>query len=403
MPGTALIAGGGIAGMAAALALARTGWHVRVFEQAVALGEVGAGLQISPNAVRALDWLGLGEPIRAAGFAPRAAVMRDGPTGHEIYRVPLGAAAGRRWGAPYLHLHRADLLKILAEAACAAGVEVETGVRVQAVLNRRDGIHLERAAAGNGAADAPEAIEGDLALGADGIRSALRRQLNGAEAPDFSGMVAWRALVPAERLPPGLVAPDATVWAGPGRHLVSYLLRGGALVNVVAVEERAAWRAEGWRHPGDPGALRAGFAGWHPAVTALLDAVDAVHVWGLFTRPEQVRWVHGRVALIGDAAHPMLPFMAQGAAQALEDAVVLARCLADPGRSVPEALMRYEARRWPRVAWVQARSRANGRLFLLRTPLGRLLHRGPIAGVSRLAPKLAAKPLDWLYGHDAAQ
>lgn len=394
MSGPVLIAGGGIAGMAAALGLVRAGWAVRVFEQAPALDEVGAGLQVSPNAMRALDWLGVGAEVRRAGFRPGAAVMRDGRSGREIYRAPLGDAAEARWGAPYLHLHRADLLAILTEGARAAGVEIVTGARVLRVMERAHGVRLTISRE-----DAEETAEGAVAIGADGLRSALRQQINGAEDPDFTGLVAWRALVPTDRLPPGLIAPEATVWVGPGRHVVTYLLRDGRLINLVAVEEQAEWAAEGWRHKGDPARLRAAFQGWHAAVEVLLAAVDAPFVWGLFTRPEQVRWTTVRIALAGDAAHPMQPFMAQGAAQALEDAVVLARLLV-PGAAVSEALAAYERARWSRAARVQARSRANGRLFHRRSRLGRLVHHGPVEAVSRLAPSLAASRLDWLYGHD---
>ena len=390
----ALIAGGGIAGMAAALALAREGWRVTVCEEAPAPAELGAGLQMSPNATRVLRWLGVLDAVAAVAFRPRAAVMRDGRTGARIYRAALGEAAERRWGAPYLHVHRADLLAALSAAAGAAGADIRGGARVEGYLLRPEGPTLKLAGG--------ETLSGDLVIGADGIRSALRARLNGPEAPDFTGMVAWRGTVPAARLPDGLVAPDATVWAGPGRHLVSYYLRGGSLVNFVAVEERGAWTAEGWSAPGDPDALRRGFAGWHAAVTGLLDHVEETFLWGLFGRPEQVRWVDGPVVLIGDAAHPMLPFMAQGAAMALEDVAVLVAEV-QAGGDLAEALLAHEERRWPRVARVQRISLANGRFFHRRSGLARLGHRGLVAAVSRLAPGLAAAQLDWLYGHDATE
>ncbi len=388
----ALVAGGGIAGLAAALALARAGWSVTVFEASPALGEVGAGLQMSPNASRVLRWLGVLDAVAETAFRPERALLRDGRSGQTVFHTPLGQEAVVRWGAPYLHVHRADLLSALSRAAAAAGVETRTGARVESVVTRPEGPAL-RLAQG-------ESIAGDLVIGADGIRSALRAQINGPEAPDFSGQVAWRGTIPAERLPRGLVAPAATVWGGDGRHLVTYFLRGGQLVNFVAVEERAEWTAEGWSVPGDPEDLRRSFAGWHPDVTRLLDAVDTTFLWGLFTRPEQVRWVEGALALIGDAAHPMLPFMAQGAAMALEDVGVLAACLSR-GADIPAALAAFEARRWPRVARVQHRSRDNGRLFHLRAGLARAGRWGLIGAVSRLAPGLAASQLDWLYGYDA--
>lgn len=386
----ALIAGGGIAGMAAALALVGKGWQVTVAEQAAELAEVGAGLQMSPNACHALRALGVLDGVAGRAFRPEAAVLRDGRSGSEIYRAPLGEAAEVRWGAPYLHVHRADLLGILAEAAAEAGAEVRLGIRVRRTLELPEGValHLED----------ESRLEGDLAVGADGIRSGLRAQLNEKERPRYSGQIAWRGLVPADRLAPGTVAPEATVWAGPGRHLVTYFLRGGSLVNFVAVEERPEGLAEGWVAPGDPEILRRGFEGWHPKVTALLDGVTETFQWGLFDRPGQVGWTKGHTVLVGDAAHPMLPFMAQGAAMALEDAVVLGRCLAQS--DIAAGLATYERRRWNRVAKVQARAEANGRLFHKRTALGRLAAHLPVRAVSRLAPGLAAGRLDWLYGHD---
>ena len=390
----ALIAGGGIAGMAAALALAREGWKVTVCEEAPAPAEVGAGLQMSPNATKVLRWLGVLDTVAAGAFRPRAAEMRDGQSGAWIYRATLDAAAEARWGAPYLHVHRADLLATLTDAACKAGAEVRGGTAVTGYVLRPEGPALKLADGGT--------LTADLMIGADGIRSALRGQLNGPEEPEFTGQVAWRGTIPAARLPDGLVAPDATIWAGPGRHLVTYYLRGGSLVNFVAVDERADWSAEGWSAPGDPGQLRRGFAGWHPNVTRLLDHVEETFLWGLFGRPAQVRWVDGPVVLIGDAAHPMLPFMAQGAAMALEDVATLVHELR-VGGDLPTALIAHEKRRWPRVTQVQHRSFANGQFFHKRSGVARTGHWGLVSMVSRLAPGFAAGQLDWLYGYDATE
>jgi salicylate hydroxylase len=390
----ALVAGGGIGGLAAALGLARAGWEVTVFERAEGFGEVGAGLQMSPNACRVLRWLGIHQAVEAAAFRPQTAEMRDGQNGTSIYRVALGEAAETRWGAPYLHVHRADLHGALHRAAVAAGVVLATGSAVESYGNRPESVRL-RLADGS-------VHTGDLLIAADGLRSALREVLNGPEVPEFSGQVAWRGTIPAEHLPPGLVAPGATVWAGAGRHLVTYYLRGGSLVNFVAVEERDDWTAEDWSVAGDPERLRAGFEGWHEDVSTVLATVGRSFVWGLFTRPEQVRWCDGRVALLGDAAHAMLPFMAQGAAMALEDAAVLVRRLGETD-DIPAALLAYEDERFPRVARVQAQSRANGMLFHKRTEIGRLLSWAPIAAVAWFAPGLAAAQLDWLYGHDVTK
>ena len=386
-----LIAGGGIAGVAAALGFARAGWSAEVIEAADALAEVGAGLQMSPNACKALDALGVLHDVRAASFVPEAAEMRDAHSGAPIYRAALGQAAEDRWGAPYLHVHRADLLDVLAGAASKAGAQLHLGRRVERFVDHgaKAALHLDDGAI----------IEGDLVLGADGIRSSLRKAIVPDETPRFTGQVAWRALVPSTALPPGLVPPHATVWAGPGGHVVMYYLRGGSLLNVVAVREQDAWTDEGWSAPSDPESLRSAFTDWHPTVQTVLEAVQDCFLWGLFDRPEQVQWTKGRLVLIGDAAHPMLPFMAQGAAMALEDVVVLERHLRSDAL-VADALLAYEDERWPRVTCVLQRARANGVMFHRRPGLGRWMSRLPLTLISRMAPGLAAGQLDWLYGHD---
>ena len=390
----AVIAGGGIAGMAAALALAREGWQVTLCEAAPAFAEVGAGLQMSPNAAKVLRWLGVLESVAERASRPESAELRDGRSGTLAYRAPLGEKAVARWGAPYLHVHRADLLRVLLEAAAEAGAELRTGARVAAYTIRSEGPAAR--------IDGDEALAADLVIGADGIRSVVRAQLNGAEEPVFARQVAWRGTVPADRLPANLVRPRVTVWAGPGRHLVTYQLRRGALVNFVAVEECEEWTAEGWSAPGDPDRLRRGFAGWHRRVAQLLDHVDETFLWGLFTRPAQVRWVDGPVALLGDAAHPMLPFMAQGAAMALEDVASLVRAL-QAEDEVAKAALTYEDQRWGRVTRVQERSLANGRLFHERPGPVRAGRWRVVRSVSKLMPGVAAGRLDWLYGHDATE
>lgn len=377
---SALIVGAGIAGTAAALALRRAGWRVRLCEQAEAISEVGAGLQISPNGVKALRALGIDEALVARAVAPAAAVMRDGRSGFEILRMPLTDRARARWGAPYLHLHRADLLDLLLDAARAAGVELCTGVA--ASRETTGGLVLSD----GGRAGA------ELTVIASGAKGLSKRD------PRFTGQVAWRALVPAMALPEGLIAREATVWVGPGRHLVTYQLRGGTLINLVAVEERADWAEESWSAAGDPGELRTAFAGWHPDLECLLRSVETCYLWGLFDRPVPPALHAGTEVLIGDAAHPMLPFMAQGATMALEDAVVLATCVSDP--DIEAGLARFTQLRRARVARVQEVSRRNARLFHMSGSLPRLAAYAPIAAASRLMPGLAAGRFDWLYGHD---
>jgi salicylate hydroxylase len=382
----AVVAGAGIGGLAAALALARSGWRVEVIEAAVEVREVGAGLQMSPNAMRVLADLGVAERVEAEGFEPQAAELRHWQTGALHGRVALAGAARARWGAPYIHVHRADLQAALLEAARDAGVAVTVATRVTGYAE--GGARVETSDGGRDA---------DLLVGADGIRSAVRAGMLGDAPPRFTGQVAWRATVPVDRLPDGLVPPVAAVFCGPGRHAITYRLRGGALVNLVAVEERDGWAEEDWRQPGDPAELVRAFTGWAPVVAGVVAAVQECHLWGLFDRDPLPRWTDGRVALMGDAAHPMLPFMAQGAAQAIEDAVALARHLSAAATSdgVPGRIAAYAAERRPRTAAIQAASRANARLYHLHGTAPLKL------AVLRTLPGLMRARLDPVYGHDA--
>ncbi|MDE0189729.1 MAG: FAD-dependent monooxygenase [Gammaproteobacteria bacterium] len=357
-PSKILVAGGGIGGLAAALCLAKRGHEVRVFEQAREFGEVGAGIQLSPNCTRVLHDLGLEGPLRATAFEPRAIQFRNWRTGRVIGQSALGEEAVRRFGFPYYHMHRADLLRVLVDAAlaspniallCDAAVrrfdQRDTRVRLTAVTGDDDGY---------------------LLVGADGIHSAVRAGLWGDDRPRFTGCVAWRALVPAERLPSGAIRPMATAWWGPGGHFVHYFVRRGELVNCVGVVERAGWEVESWTERGDHAEFAADFDGWHDDIRRLIDNVDrdTLFKWALHDREPMRRWGAGRVTLLGDACHPTLPFMAQGAAMAIEDAAVLAGCLAGD-RDVPSALQRYERLRRGRTARVQHGSRRNATLFHL--------------------------------------
>jgi len=353
-----LVAGGGLGGLTAALCLAQLGHRVTVAEQADGFAEAGAGIQLSPNATRVLHHLGLEAPLRACAFLPEATQFRHWRTGRVIAETPLGEALRRRYGAPYYHVHRGDLLRLLLDAAQAQpAIELLPGARLSTFED--DGTAVAVALRGEGR-------RVDLLLGADGIHSAVREALWGAAQPRFTGNLAWRALVPAARLPAGLIAPMATVWWGPGRHFVHYYVRRGELVNCVCVVEKSQWTRESWTEPGAQDELRADFADWHPAVQTLIDAADpqSLFKWALFDRAPMARWGRGRVTLLGDACHATLPFMAQGAAMAMEDAAVLAACL-DRDAAVPAALARYESLRRPRTAAVQQGSRRNARVFHL--------------------------------------
>ena len=372
--------------MTAALALARRGFGVRLFEQSSAFGEIGAGIQLSPNCVRVLHDLGLEGALRRIAFLPERTEMRDWRSGKTISTNPLGGAVVDTYGFPYYHVHRADLMEVLAERARdTVAIELHNSARVDAIVQGEDGVEV-------GVAD--RVHRGVLLVGADGIHSTVRAHLFGVEAPRFTGNVAWRALVPANRLPSGLVRPVAGVWMGPGKHFVHYYVRAGALVNCVCVVEKTGWEVESWTQRGEHAELARDFAGWHETVTTLIDRMDreACFKWGLFDRAPMARWGDGRITLLGDACHPTLPFMAQGAAMAIEDAAVLAGSLAATN-DVAKGLARYATLRRARTARIQLGSRANAKLFHLRPPYSWLRNRA--LGRAR------GSPVDWVYRYDA--
>lgn len=386
-----IIAGAGLGGLCAALCLARQGFEVEVLERAPELAEVGAGIQISANAARVIDHLGLLPEMRRRGFEPEAAEIRDGLTGLTYFHNRLRGAHEARYGFPYIQIHRADLHDLLHDECRRQGIRVAID---NAVLTYRD-FGTSVAAVLHGGQE----VEGDLLIGADGLHSAVRARMLGPERPRFTGKVAWRGTIPANRLNRAKVAPTAGVWAGPGRHFVHYYLRGGELVNFVAIEERLHWDRESWTEAGNVAELRSAFAGWHETVQEIMGAVESTFLWGLFGRDRLPRWTEGRVALLGDACHPMLPFMAQGAAMAFEDAYVLARCLgrdADP----LAALKAYEQSRIDRATRVQQQAVANARLFHAQGRLDQWRRLAPVWIASHLLPGIARGRFDWLYGHD---
>ena len=382
------VLGAGVAGLAVARALALRGAAVTVVEQAGAIAEVGAGLQVSPNGAAVLRGLGLGTALEAVALRAEAVALCDGTTGNVVTRLEVGRLVPDQG---YHFVHRADLIEILRQGAVEAGVTLRLGVRVEAVS--LDGL---RAVVGlqDGAEDC------DLLIGADGLHSPTRAALNGGSAPFFTHQVAWRALIAGDG------GPDvAEVHMGPGRHLVSYPLRGGSLRNIVAVEERQAWAEESWALRDDPMDLRRAFASFSPRVRGWLDQVEDVWLWGLFRHEVARVWQRalpqGGVAILGDAAHPTLPFLAQGACMALEDAWVLAASLAGSD-NLAAGLAAYEAARRPRCVRIVQAANANARLYHLggvARPLAHLaLHLG-----GQIAPRAVLGRFDWLYGHDVTK
>ena len=345
------IVGGGVGGLSAAIALRKLGRDVVVFEQASRFGRVGADINLTPNAVRALDGLGVGAVLRETAGRPTYRISRTWDTGEETSRLEMSYAAERQYGSPQLTLHRADLLGALQDVL-PDGV-VRLGSRVSALREKGDRTVVEFEDR------APVAV--DVLVGADGIHSVVREALLGPEQPEFTGVVAYRAVVPSGRLDvPNLGA--FTKWWGPDpqTQIVTFPLTRGEEIFVFATSPQPEWREESWTSPGDVTELRALYRDFHPEARALLDACDEVLKSALYVRAPLPRWSAGTRTLLGDACHPMMPFMAQGAGMAIEDAVVLARALssAGPGGDAG-ALTRYETARLARTSEVQIGSRGN--------------------------------------------
>lgn len=346
------VCGGGVGGMAVAIALQAQGHNVQIYEQTRQFGRVGADVNLTPNAVHALDRLGVGEALRATAARPTHRISRMWDTAEETSRLPMSAAAEERYGAPQLTIHRADLLGAL-EDRLAPGT-IRFGSRVAGVEPLEQGAELHFA-------DGTRA-RFDLVIGADGIHSVVRQALFGPDAPEFTGLVSWRAVFPREKAGELPDLDAFTKWWGPtpDRQIVTFPLSHGQEIFVFATNAQEGWTEEGWTLPGDIDELRAAYADFHPDARALLDACDTVTRSALHVREPMARWSVGHVTLLGDAAHPMVPFMAQGACMAIEDAVVLARAI--EGKTVtelPTALQAYERTRIPRTEKVQRGSLAN--------------------------------------------
>lgn len=378
------VLGGGIGGLAAATALAQRGAIVTVLEQAEAITEVGAGLQIGPNGFAVMRALGVGEALADRSMRAQGVRLLDGASGKQVFALDFGRFTADQ---EYYLVHRADLVDVLADAAREAGVKIRLGQQVEDVTLAKGRAQV-RLTQGEG-------LEPDVLIGAEGLHSKTRVALNGAAAPFFTHQVAWRALVPTT----GAEEPVARVYMGAGRHLVTYPLRGGAMLNLVAVQERREWAEEGWNFKDDPANLRAAFTDFGTEVQEILARVQTVYLWGLFRHPVAECWHKGRVAILGDAAHPTLPFMAQGAVMALEDAWVLANAL-DKAESVEAGLAAYQRRRHARASKVIEAASKNARNYHLPAGPMRIAAHTALRLGSTLAPSLAMKKFDWIYRHD---
>ena len=380
------VIGAGIGGLSAALSLRRAGFAVDVYERAAELTEIGGGINMGPNAARILYRLGLGRGLEREGVRPVGSHQRRWDDGHTLQRSPLNPRCDELYGAPHITIHRADLLALIA-AGLPAG-NIHFGHHLAGLVDRGDRVE---AWFENGAQ-----IAADVVVGADGIHSAVRTALFGEEAPRFAGCVAYRGLVPAEHIADLGLEPGSQSWLGPGAHLVHYYVSRGRLLNFVGWTEHDSWNREDWTDRATVARALAAFEGWHPQVRRIIAAAETCFIWALFDRDPLPRWSVGRTTLLGDACHPMYPFMAQGAAQAIEDGAALAGCLA-AGGDPAEALRQYERLRLPRVTRLQQMSRANKTRYHLADGPAQQARDAEWAKAGDRSPEA----LRWLYGFDA--
>jgi len=385
-----VISGAGVGGLCAAAALLKLGIDVDVYEQATELREVGAGVQLSANGTRVLHALGVAKALGARSCVAQGKEIRHWKTGETWKLFDLGPLSIERFGFPYFTVYRPDLLEVLVEAVTSLKPDaIHLGERVAGFEQDGRGVTL--------LLESGEQVSGSVLIGADGVHSRVRQGLFGADRAQFSGVVAWRAVIPMERLPAHMARMVGSNWVGPGGHIVHYPLRGGTLMNFVGALERADWQVESWSHQGSAAELARDFTGWHEDIQHFIAQIDSPNKWALMTRAPLERWSVGRVTLLGDAAHSMLPFLAQGAVMAIEDGYMLGRCLAN--FAPEEALIRFERARLARTTRVVEGAAANIWRFhnpqLADAEEGRRFIEREWAG-NRISDRY-----DWLFSYDA--
>jgi salicylate hydroxylase len=391
---TVFVAGAGIGGLTAALALAAQGFRVVILEKTERLEQAGAGLQLSPNASRVLIDLGLQERLAARAVTPDAISLMTARSGGEVVRLPLGDAASARAGAPYWVMHRADLQAALqAHVNDNPDIELRLGCQFEDVVAHAKGLTVVQRSGMTRQQEVALAL-----VGADGIWSAVRHHLFPEVQPQFSGLIAWRGTLDATQLPREYTSRRVQLWMGPHLHLVAYPISGARQINIVAVVP-GTWNRPGWSAPGDVTEIKNAFASsrWPGTARMMIGAVDEWRKWALFTLPEGGEWTDGPIALLGDAAHAMLPFAAQGAGMAIEDAAVLAKCLGDSAgenaQGIPAALKHYARLRRSRVARVQRAARTAGRIYHLTGPMA---YARDLVMKTMGARRMLARQ-DWIY------
>ncbi len=380
-----IIVGAGIGGLVSALCLHKKGYKVEIYEQVEILSELGAGVQLSPNATRVLNYLDLFKDLEPYIFEPNSFQFLNYLSGKVITERKLGEFIKNDFNSPNYDIHRADLQRVLLNKIEAENINIHTNMKVTSVGNNKNSAFIE--------VDEKK-IEADLIIGADGIHSKVSDSLFGKKEIIFTGNVAWRMLIPVDSLPKNLIFPDTTVWLGPNKHFVTYHVNGGKNLNCVCLVEQDGWLNESWSEKGDIEELKRIYKGWNRTIGTLLEYVDpnTLYRWALHDRPPMKEWSKGRILVLGDAAHPMLPFLAQGAAMAIEDGAVLANCI-DNFDDIEEALNQFEKIRKPRTSYVQLAARRNAKV----------LHLSGLAAILRnlVMGYVGNKIFNKLYSYDA--